>query len=625
MAPIVLLVTAPAQTDQPSPLVETVEREATRLSLTVALQPRGDVALAWLEGRLDGDLAQAPVAAVVDVDVVKGWNVCALLKKAAPGVPVLVVSHKFGAEVFAEHQKLETRADGYHRLPAELEQLAAALGQAIAGAAPAEGGRAGSEPRNTSRAQRADAALSRLEQRALEQEREIERLRQTIEALEVERDAVAENARRQLAQRSGDEGAAAGRSRPPSGVLPPPPPPELGPDDLLPPPPPPEFPPSHDDGDAPPLPPEPVHDEDLMAELEATRSELQARELAWASERAVLAVEAARGREGSEAAEDEARRTAESAADELARASEQLGNLAVQFAGAHRERVALRADKLRLEGRVSALEAEVVALIAREGSSPGLAAAGPSASSGLLATGSAAPPPLPGEGGPELAARLAEVEGRLAERERELEQLHGARRDAEHALATSRKLMREYASEASRKAEELREATAHVLELEEALEAAVGHVGVLEAQVEAMSAAAPPPPEPSAVSLELELAELRQTLAAAIVTHTQELEEARAEGDRKVAAALAEGDVRLSAAAAEADGKLAAALAEADGKVARLTAAHAELEGRLTAAAQEAGEARGRASDEAHLAHIRAAWGQLVEEFGAVLGSPPAP
>ncbi len=584
MPPTVLLVTTSAP-DAPTPLAAAVERVASSNGLALEVAPRGDLAIQWLEGRLEGDLASAPAAAIVDVDVVKGWNVCALMKKSAPGIPVLVVSHKFGQEVFAEHQKLETRADAYHRLPSELDALVTALGLAVRRDQP--------EPRTTTRAQRADAALSRLEQRSLEQEREIERLRQIIEALEVERDAVAENARRQLAQLAQD--------------VPPPPPAH---DDLLPPPPPPEG------DDLPPPPPEPI-DEDLLAELEATRAELQARELAWASERAVLQVEAARGREGDEAAEDEARRVAETAAEELARASEQLGNLAVQFAAAHRERLGLRADRQRLEARVALLEDEGGELAERLKRLEAAAREAPPPPPPLSKRkGDAEPPPPPGAPSSELTARVTALEAQLAERDKELAQLHSARRDAEHALGTSRKLMREYASEASRKTEELREATAHVLELEEALEAALGHVGVLEAQVEAMSVAPPPPPEPAAVALEAELADLRQTLADAIVAHTHELAAARAAAEQELAAARArgEGDVaRAEALAAEA---VAQAQAEVAAAVAQAAAAQTE-------AAQA--HARGPHPAEAQLTHIREAWTQLIEEFGAVLAPPPPP
>ncbi len=611
MPPTVLLVTAASSPDDPAPLTAAVLREAASAGLPVELAARGDLALAWLKGRLDGDLVEAPAVAIVDVDVVKGWNVCALLKKAAPAIPVLVVSHKFGQEVFAEHRKLETRADGYHRLPAELDALVAALGPCL------RSGRDPSEPRTTSRGPRVDAALSRLEQQTLEQDREIERLRQTIEALEVERDAVAENARRQLAQLTASL---------PSGA----PPLPAGADDLPPPPP--------DSDDLPPPPPF-FADEDLLAELDATRAELLARELAWASERAVLQVEAARGRAGDAAAEDEAHRTAETAAEELARASEQLGNLAVQFASAHRERLGLRADKQRLESRVQSLEADGQALAARLGALE-------------AAPREVPPPPLPGSeatGAPLASAvatetsRTSALEASLADRERELAQLHSARRDAEHALGTSRKLMREYASEASRKTEELREATSHVLELEEALEATLGHVAVLEAQIEAMNAA-PPPPEPTAVALEAELADLRETLAEVIATQAHELAASRVAAEQELAAARAateqalaseraaaaqalskarlEAEQALAAARAEAEQALAAARAEAEQA---LAATRAEAEKALTAARAEVPAPAASASlpSEAQLAHVREAWAQLVEEFGAVLAPPP--
>jgi len=156
---------------------------------------RDDVDVAWNEANL-----KPPDLVVLNADVAKGWNLCAQLKRRFPAVPVVLLSYKANKELFNNHQKLPTRADAYHHLPDELEGLGISLSYYSSHKAEfdEEEIQQPKRQRSSSRVTVPTGVVQRLEQTVRDQARDMEGLRRQIEALEAERDAVSEKARRQM-------------------------------------------------------------------------------------------------------------------------------------------------------------------------------------------------------------------------------------------------------------------------------------------------------------------------------------------------------------------------------------------------------------------------------------------
>jgi len=468
-----------------------------------------DSATLWLE-------SNTPELAVLDVDVPKGWNVCTQIKKAFSDVPVIVVSQRFGHEVFVEHQKLETRADAYHTLPQDEEALGMSL-SLYATRVPdphrdksQSGFRVLSRQRLHSTQSRGIGPLpgtdlvSRLEGKSASQAREIEHLRQTIEALEAERDAVRENAHRQAMQLMSLQPGAEPTQDP--DVLP------LKQrvaqlegealelqnqlhvasmatkqvvdlkaerktlaDDLnqirL------ERESEQERAEARYRASKAGYD-GLEAELASLKRTLDSRVAGWAAERLSLQkqVSVLDGIQGDDTllvsvesldldrARDDARDQANEAADQLALASKQLGQLAAELGAAQRERAGLRAESAELEARVKDLTQR---LQRAEGDVAGT----PELQNGLVAAVERAE--TAERAWSTVNARLEQAMRLLDDRQHDLEHLSVSRKEMDAALATSRKLMREYATDAARKAEELRGAG----EKTRALEAQIDELG----------------------------------------------------------------------------------------------------------------------------------------------------
>ncbi len=502
-----------------------------------------DTALVWLE-------QHTPQLTVLDVDIPRGWNVCTQLRKVLPDVPVIIVSRRFGRDVFIEHQKLETRADAYHQLPQDEPAFGITLGLYATRRPPApnEPSQSGfrvvtrqrlhsTQSRGISPAPGANPApppvpnagpagdiIARLEQKAADQAREVERLKQLVVALEVERDAVKENAHRQAMQlmslqtatdasaeqellhlkqrvaqletealattaRGSEAGeqALAGLRKERDELLK-----RLG-DATA------ERRQAVDAATA--------RATQLATELDALKAEFATRENGWRGERISLqqqlnALNALEGDDTVQVSTDildrtreDARQQATEAADQLARASTQLSQLATELAQAHR-------DRMELQQKVQALETRLAEVAAAAVSSDSLAAAEARLAE-AVARAETAESAWSG-----LNARLEQTHRLLDERTRDVDQLTLGRKDTENALATSRKLMREYAAEAGRKAEELREADQRL----RALETEVGTlcaraddaqreadfqrslVAMLEVEVAQFKTSPPPPP-----------------------------------------------------------------------------------------------------------------------------------
>ncbi len=539
MEPTVLLV------DGSGTLEATLRRHLTG-PWRFELHAQVDDAMTWLE-------THTPDLLVLDVDLQKGWNICTQMKRAFPDVPVIIVSRRFGRDVFVEHQKLETRADAYHKLPQDEDGLGVSLA-VYATRRPTPGrdhSQSGFRVITRHRMQstqsrnfippppppQAGGLASRYEAKAAEQAREIEKLKQSLEALEAERDAVREHAHRQamqlmelqpgagealvqenvqlkqrvaqleseslglasrtaetevaskkvaeltaereaLTQRLGDlelerradaERAEARYRAVKSGY----------------------------DG--------------LAAEVEGLKRELRSREVGWDAERAALAqqltgLEALQTDETVQVsteildrAREDARRQASDAAEQLARASGQLRQLAGELATVLKEKASLEAARAELEARLGELEAKAATSLEKSGAAAelerALAAAVARAETAESAWSA-------------VNARLEHATRMLEERQRDIEQLGAARRDSEGALATSRRLMREYASEAGKKGEQLREVQERLRGAESELEDerkradAATHdadfqrslVNMLETELNGIKSEPPPPP-----------------------------------------------------------------------------------------------------------------------------------
>jgi len=420
---------------------------------------------------------RAPALVVLNVDIAKGWPLCTQLKRTYSAIPVIVVSFRLGKDVFNNHQKLDTRADAYHRLPEELEMLEISLG--YFSSHKSETGDEDSAP-NRPRPRRPQVAVpsgvvSRLETTVAEQARALEDARRQIEALEVERDAVAEKNRRQMLELM-----------------------TVGPSSLM-----------ENVGETSALKERIAHleaelllssrREDELRELrnaltqatgglatktaelervnnersalevagnhfevqldeartanEHTRQMFEAQLMSLRAEKAQLAQRHTELEEAHRNARDQstpgihleeareaARREASDAADQLAEASVQLSNLANELTLAHNARLVADKEKRQAEERVGATEQLV-------------AAASQRAAAAEQAWGN-------------YQARIEQLEAALVAKHGESEQNLADKKSVEQALATSRRLMREYATDAARKAEELKTTHERTKELE---------------------------------------------------------------------------------------------------------------------------------------------------------------
>lgn len=64
-----------------------------------------------------------PGLIVVNTDLPKGWKLCKQFKRQWKKTPLVLLSSTANPDVFRNHQKLEFRADAYHKVPEELENL----------------------------------------------------------------------------------------------------------------------------------------------------------------------------------------------------------------------------------------------------------------------------------------------------------------------------------------------------------------------------------------------------------------------------------------------------------------------------------------------------------------------
>lgn len=542
------------------------------------LHAQVDDAMAWLE-------SHTPDLLVLDVDLQKGWNICTQMKRAFPDVPVIIVSRRFGRDVFVEHQKLDTRADAYHRLPQDEDGLGVSLA-IYATRRPTPGRDLSQSGFRVITRQRIHSTqsrnvippppptgglASRYEAKSAEQAREIEKLKQAIEALEAERDAVREHAHRQamqlmelqpgagealvqenvqLKQRVAQlESESLGLSSKQAET-------EIASKKVA------DLTAERDaltqrladldlerraDAERAEARYRAVKSgyDGLAAEVEGLKRELRSREVGWEAEKAALqqqlsGLEVLQSDETVQVssaildrAREDARRQASDAAEQLARASAQLRQLAGELATALKDKAALEAARAELEARVGELEARQAAASEKRGASAEVERALAEAVARAETAESA---------WSAVNARLEHATRMLEERQRGLEQLGAARRDGEEALATSRRLMREYASEAGRKSEELRVAQDRLRvaesELEEVRKKADDAtrdadfqrslVNMLEAELNGLKSAPPPP----AVDVEAEarggrVAERLDTLIQAMQRLRGDLAEAR--------------------------------------------------------------------------------------------------
>ncbi len=578
---------------------------------------------------------QEPALVVVNVDIAQGWPLCADLKRTHASIPVIVVSFRFGTEVFHNHQKLDTRADAYHRLPEEREGLEISLGyfsshKSETGHDEEDSAPSRPRPRRTGPHAVPTGIVQRLEATVAEQARALEDARRQIEALEVERDAVAEKNRRQMLELMTVAPAPAGAGEAETAALK-----ErlaaLEAEVLLS--------SRREDENA-----------ELRAQLAARAAELeraQSQQEASGSEsrEALARLEEAKAQaeralqlaetqlatlrndkaqlaarvaeleeahrralkeagaqvdESLEAAREAARREANEAAEQLAQASEQLARLANELTMAHQLRTQADKERATLAERVSGLEQRLAQAQQR-------AEAAETAWSGLN-------------------ARLEHMQATLASKSGELERLAGEKKTVEEALATSRRLMREYATDAARKAEELKGSSERLKELEAAagtfatakdeLEQALAFEKSLVASLESDLATARAQPAASPGELEALRAELTSVRAEAEadleLVRTQaraELEELRAESATELEAQRSRAAAELEAARTQATADLEVALAantDLETRKAELEQKIAALEARIgeSEAAQARGKSEHAAEREALASHV---------------------
>ncbi len=456
----------------------------------------GDADAAFQRGPLSAE-GRAPDLIVLNVDVAKGWSLCTQVKRRFQSVPVIVVSYRLGKDVFNNHQKLESRADAYHRIPEDMDSLAITLGyfsshrsEIVTDATPmtGESRRPEARPRSGQRLAVPSGIVVKLETTVGEQARELENLRRQIEALEAERDAMSDKSRRQmmdlmaLAPSSSDQSGEAKALK--ARIS------ELEAEGLL---------ASRREDEVRELRREldrargegsaksdktraleaqkSKADEDLRTAKQAHEAALQqAAEERRALEAKVVALQAekaqwllqAKSKTSApmptaspgmvaelEAARSAARKEATDAAEQLASASAQLSNLANELATTHRARLAAEAALRDAEGRAARAEASqrqqhagqaadteamLAALTQRAETAERAWSAVNARAEGLAAT---------------LAAKTIEGDKTVKEKA-----------EAETALNTSRKLIREYAAEAARRADDLRALEVKFKELE---------------------------------------------------------------------------------------------------------------------------------------------------------------
>lgn len=468
-----------------------------------------------------------PELVVLNVDVPRGWPFCTTLKKNFATVPVIVVSERLNKEVFNGHQKLDTRADAYHRLPEELDGLEISLGYFASHKSETgeedEGSSPRLKPRKAERVAVPSALLKKLEETVAEQARSLEDARQKIEALEAERDAVADKNRRQvielMALHPSDSGAEVASLREKVAAL------EARSNEL-----------ARLDEEARQLRAalgaakaevarlgERPDAEALVTRLQSEVQALKANEgelrrtldtravelAALTTERDQLVERQKEARDkarvsspGQQApgaalqeAREDARREAVEAADQLAKASVQLSTLATELKNSHERRLQAEEALRRAEARAAELEQEL---------SHRPSAAGADLEARLMEALARA----------EAAERAAAAEKSRAEQvlslsqgaTSELERLANEKRASDEALAMSRRLMREYATDAARKADELKEEQAKNKALAERAEAAEKLAAELSQSAEFGSSLVE--------SLEREVAELRAHKAA---------------------------------------------------------------------------------------------------------------
>lgn len=469
-----------------------------------------------------------PELVVLNVDVARGWPFCTTLKKNFATIPVIVVSERLNKEVFNGHQKLDTRADAYHRLPEELDGLEISLGYFASHKSETgeedEGSSPRLRPRKAERVAVPSGLLVKLEATVAEQARALEDARQKIEALEAERDAVADKNRRQvielMALHPSDSGAELASLREKVVVL------EARAVEL-----------ARLDEEARQLRAalgaakaevarlgERPDAEALVTRLQGEVQALRANEgelrrtldnravelAALTTERDQLAERQKEARNKArvsspgqvppgaalEEAREDARREAVEAADQLAKASVQLSTLATELKNSHERRLQAEEALRRAEARARELEQEL--------SQRPAAGAGGDLEGRLMEALARA------ESAERAAAEargraeqvLTQSQGALSE----VERIANEKRAIDEALAMSRRLMREYATDAARKADELKEEQARNKALAERAEVAERLAAELSQSAEFGSSLVE--------SLEREVAELRAQKAS---------------------------------------------------------------------------------------------------------------
>lgn len=430
-----------------------------------------------------------PELVVLNVDVQRGWPFCSTLKKTFASVPVIVVSERLTKDVFNGHQKLDTRADAYHRLPDELEGLEISLGYFASHKSETGEEDEGSSPRlkarKSGRVPVPSGLLSKLEATVAEQARALEDARRQVEALAAERDAVADKNRRQVIELmalhpGASDGAEVASLRERIASL-------------------------ENKAQASTMLEEETRQ--LRASLAAARAEasrLQERPDAEAlvtrlqgevqalkgsevelrqdldrravelaalrTERDQLAQKQTRTSSPGmarpavaalEEAREGARREAVEAADQLAKASVQLSTLATELKNSHERRLQAEEALRRAEARAVELEKQLTQrpAAASDELQERLLAAEDRAEAAERAWAAA-------------SARADQLQAFVQGAGAEIERANQEKKAIDDALAMSRRLMREYATDAARKAEELKEEQAQRKALAERADAA---------------------------------------------------------------------------------------------------------------------------------------------------------
>jgi len=481
---------------------------------------RDDVDTAW-----NDSVQRPPDLVVLNADIAKGWNLCAQLKRRFPAVPVVLLSYKANKELFNNHQKLPTRADAYHHLPDELEGLSISLSYYSSHRSETDEDEVPQPKRQRSggRVSVPTGVVQKLEATVRDQARDIEGLRRQLEALEAERDAVSEKARRQMME-----------------LMTVAPGPDLSGEVT-----------SHKRRVA-----------ELEAELEAVRAASRD-----AADRAASMQEAMKtAMQSAESAQTEALALRVQARAQGASA-EQLAVTMAQLAQADQRRAAAEAARAAAEERATTAER---------------------AWSGVN-------------------ARAEELHQALILRGQDVERVMKEKTDVEATLATSRRLMKDYISEAARNAESARVASDRARDLEARAHEAAERVAALTGELEFQRALVE-----SLEEAQRHAQEKAAATEASLASTAAALEEARAEGQ-----AHAE---RVAALEAE----VTLLRGEGGEASARVTALSEELTTVRAAAASalSALEAKARldaeAAAEAHRAALKAAEDQALADLMAI-------